>query len=104
MSEHPLCRDTLSMYGLFCHVNVPLVWGHPWRRTADRIFSLCVPPKVAVGENTATKSRNMCITRWRRTVQCPKAKANIPVKPKQTTAGYCIACFLCRLTMAMPVT
>ena len=25
----PACWHSLSMYGLFCHVNVPLMRGHP---------------------------------------------------------------------------
>ena len=46
MSGHPVCRDSLSMYGLFCHVNVPLMSGHPVDVDADSICWLYVPPKA----------------------------------------------------------
>ena len=32
MSGHLLCRDTFSVYGLFYHVNVPLMRGTPGER------------------------------------------------------------------------
>ena len=44
MSGHLLCRDTFSMYGLFYHVNVPLMRGP--LVTADRIFWFSVPAKA----------------------------------------------------------
>ena len=34
------------MYGLFYHVNVPVMRGHRLMRTADRIFWYFVPAKV----------------------------------------------------------
>ena len=34
------------MYGLFCHVNVPLMRGHPVDVDSRQIFWLYVPPKV----------------------------------------------------------
>ena len=41
MSGHLLWRDTFSMYGLFYHVNVPLMRGH--LVNVDRIFWFSVP-------------------------------------------------------------
>ena len=44
MSGHLLWRDTFSIYGLFYHVNVPLMRGH--LVNADRIFWFSVPAKA----------------------------------------------------------
>ena len=50
MSGHPVCRDNLSMYGLFCHVNVPLMSGRGQRTAYVGYMSLL---KRTTNENTA---------------------------------------------------
>ena len=65
MSGHPVCQDSLSMYGLFCHVNVPVMSVHPV--DADSICWLYAPPKADNKRKHGKKSRNILITRWRRT-------------------------------------
>ena len=44
MSGHLLCWDTFLMYGLFYHVNAPLMRGH--LVNVDRIFWFTVPAKA----------------------------------------------------------
>jgi len=131
------------MYGLFCHVYVPLVRGHPvdadsgqrtadsgqrtadsGQRTADSgqrtayvgYMSLL---KRTVSKNTAKKSQNIWITRWRwterRDICCmtkQRLNSNKEILPNLPNWVWiisfisdwcCLPCFLCHLTMAMPV-
>ena len=46
VNTHFLCWDSLSMYGLFCHVNVPLMRGQPMASGQDIFVTIIVPPKA----------------------------------------------------------
>ena len=58
MSGHPLCRDSLSMYGLFCHVNIPLTKGRGQQTGYFGYMSLL---KLTLGENTAKNHKLFCL-------------------------------------------
>ena len=46
MSGHLLCRDTFSMYGLFYHVNIPLMRGHLVNVDSGQDILVYVPSKA----------------------------------------------------------
>ena len=53
------------MYGLFCHVNVPLMSGHPVDVDSGQHMLVICPPKADNKQKHGKKSRNISITRWR---------------------------------------
>ena len=46
MSGHLLWQDTFSMYGLFYHVNVPLMRGHLVNADSGQDILVSVPAKA----------------------------------------------------------
>ena len=48
MSGHLLCRDTISMYELFYHVNVPLMRGHLVDADSGQDFWFSFPAKADI--------------------------------------------------------
>ena len=104
-SGHLLCRDTISMYELFYHVNVPLMKGHLVDATADNIFWFSFLLRRTSSINFKKQSVEIFYLQngGRQSNKSPpfqltKHKQILPNLPnrvwiKKILAGYCVACF-----------